>query len=97
MFRALNHYHHIGNISQGGKLTIQEPELNNFNFVLLDDSSELRGHLLHIIFTHDGRVFADSELYFGKTLFTIDELESHVAASVNDIPPEMKTRFDYLQ
>jgi len=98
VFRTLNHYHHVSSFNLNGTLTIQKPDLNSFNYVPLDDSEELRGYLPHIIFTHDGRVFADSELYFGEhTLFNLDELESHVRSSMKNIPQEMVKRFDYLK
>ena len=95
---GIHHYHKVGRVSVGGDFTLHEPEIRSLNSVFLENTSELREHTPNIILTHEGGIFAESDIYYGADAFlTKSDLESQVSLALKDIPEEMIKRFDYLK
>ena len=88
---------HLATVNPSGNLDLYEPPRENTKLALLADPLSLLGYIPQIIFTHDGRIFANSNLYHGESpVFTPDDLSEHAVRAASAIPDEFRKNFGYL-
>ena len=95
IFRGIYILDHLATVTLGN-VELVHPNVQNPSVALLVDSEGLRGYQPSIIFTHDGRVFANSLLYYGRAGSSPNDIKEHITRAAGVIPDKFRNNFEYL-